>query len=343
MSNVSGEKPAAANETVDLVLEGGGVKGIALVGAIRVLEEKGFRFARVAGTSAGAVVGACVAAGMQASRLYEIVAALDYERFLDDTNLGRIPLVGRGLSLIHDRAIYAGDYFHGLVAEHLADVGVRTFADLHQDDPESDLPLSRRYKLLVLASDVSRGRLLRLPWDYESFGIDPAEQQVADAVRASMSIPFVFRPVTLAVPGDEPSLLVDGGLLSNFPIDAFDRTDGRPPRWPTVGIKLVSRHPPNKIRHVVTGDLSLGLAIFSTMQAWHDELRMADPDVEKRTIFVDTFGVKATDFSLDRPTQQRLYDNGRRAAEAFLSQAIDPAGEDVAAHHAGSATAGSTS
>ena len=47
----------------DLVLEGGGVKGIALVGAISVLEERGYGFRRVAGTSAGAIVGALVAAG----------------------------------------------------------------------------------------------------------------------------------------------------------------------------------------------------------------------------------------------------------------------------------------
>jgi hypothetical protein len=55
------------------------------------------------------------------------------------------------------------------------------------------------------------------------------------------------------------------------------------------------------------------------MQTWHDELRLNDPEVEHRTIFVDTFGVKATDFGIDKPTQQRLFDSGRAAAEAFLS------------------------
>ncbi|MGO8877167.1 MAG: patatin-like phospholipase family protein [Acidimicrobiales bacterium] len=306
-------------ETVDLVLEGGGVRGIALVGAISVLEEHGFAIARVAGTSAGAIVGSLVAAGMSAARLHEIMSSLDYGRFLDETELDHIPVLGRGLSLWHDRGVYAGDYFRGLIAEHLADLGVTTFADLRQRDPGSDLPPERRYKLLVMASDVSRGRLLRLPWDYAACGLQADEASVADAVRASMSIPFFFRPCIIPVRGAEPSLVVDGGLLSNFPVDAFDRTDGQPARWPTIGIKLIAPHAHNEVRHVVKGNLSLAMAIFSTMQTWHDELRLNDPDVERRTIFVDTFGVKATDFAIDAATQQRLFESGRSAAEAFLA------------------------
>ena len=59
-------RPSALD--ADLVLEGGGVKGLALVGAIEVLEEHGYRFRRIAGTSAGAIVGALVAGGMPAAR-----------------------------------------------------------------------------------------------------------------------------------------------------------------------------------------------------------------------------------------------------------------------------------
>lgn len=305
-------------EKVDLVLEGGGVKGIALVGAIAVLEEHGYSFNRVAGSSAGAIVGAMVAAGMPAARLEEVIGSLDFKRFEDGTSLDRIPLIGKGLSLLVDRGMFAGDYFHDLVLRHLDELGVRTFHDLYQPDPESDLPRSKQYKLVVTATDVSRGRLLRLPWDYALHGIDSDEQLVADAVRASMSIPFFFRPVALEVPGSEPSVLVDGGMLSNFPVDAFDRSDGRPARWPTIGIKLMSKSEPYAVVHQVTGNLSLASAVLGTMQNWHDEMRLEDPEVAKRTIFVDTFGVKATDFGIDRATQQRLYHSGRAAAQAFL-------------------------
>ena len=81
---------------------------------------------------------------------------------------------------------------------------------------------------------------------------------------------------------------------------------------------MAARHR-NELRHRVDGDLSLALAILHTMQGWHDELRLADPLVQRRTIFVDTFGVKATDFDIDRSTQQRLYESGRTAAESFLA------------------------
>ena len=307
------------SDTVDLVLEGGGVKGIGLVGAISVLEEHGMTFARVAGASAGAIVGSLVAAGMRAADLQALMASLDYTRFRDETKLDHIPVLGKGLSLWLDHGIYAGDYFHGWIREQLAGLGVDTFHDLYRADPGSSLPESEQYKLVVMASDVSRGRLLRLPWDYGADGIEADKQAVADAVRASMSIPFFFRPVKLDMPKAAPSVLVDGGMLSNFPVDSFDRTDGKPPRWPTIGIKLSAEQVPNQVQHQVTGDLSLALGMLGTMQSWHDQMHLNDPAVLKRTIFVDTFGVNATDFSIDKPTQQKLFDSGRQAAEKFLA------------------------
>ncbi len=92
--------------------------------------------------------------------------------------------------------VYRGDYAHDFIAHQLRDLGVSTFGDLRLDDDE--LPPEQRYRLVVTAADVTTGQLVRLPWDYHRlYGLDPDEQPVADAVRASMSIPFVFRPVTL--------------------------------------------------------------------------------------------------------------------------------------------------
>jgi NTE family protein len=306
-------------ETVDLVLEGGGVKGIGLVGALSVLEERGMTFARVAGASAGAIVGSLVAGGMAATQLQELMTSLDYTRFRDDTRLDHVPVLGKGLSLWLEHGIYAGDYFHGWIREQLDGLGVRAFADLHKADPGSSLPVDEQYKLVVMASDVSRGRLLRLPWDYLVDGIDAPTKLVADAVRSSMSIPFFYRPVTLDIPKAAPSVLVDGGMLSNFPVDIFDRTDGKPPRWRTIGIKLSAQQVPNQVQHVVKGDLSLAMGMLGTMQSWHDQMHLNDPAVVKRTIFVDTLGVNATDFSIDKATQQKLFENGRTAAERFLA------------------------
>ena len=119
----------------DLVLEGGGVKGIGLVGAISVLEAAGYRFERVAGTSAGSIVGALVAAGMTSAEMYDVMTQLDYGRFRDPTRLTRIPIIGQILSLLVHQGVYRGDYVESFVAEQLAKKGVTTWADLQNSDP----------------------------------------------------------------------------------------------------------------------------------------------------------------------------------------------------------------
>ena len=307
----------------DLVLEGGGVKGIGLVGAVSLLAQRGYEFRRVAGTSAGAVVGALVAAGMKPERMEEVMREVDYRRFRDSSVLDRIPLVGTVLSITFENGIYEGNYLKSWLAELLDDHGVRTFGDLRiDDDPGSDLPPERRYKLVVMTADVSSGRLIRLPWDYQRrYGLDPDRQLVVDAVRASMSIPFFFEPVKLHnVQTGKDNLLVDGGALSNFPIDAFDRTDGRPPRWPTFGVKLSAKPEANLRPLSMAGPLGLGLALVATMANAHDQMHLDDPCVLARTVLVDTDKVNPVDFNIGRPTQELLYANGRTAATKFLER-----------------------
>lgn len=309
----------------DLVLEGGGVKGIALVGAVTVLEERGYRFHRVAGTSAGAIVGALVAAGVPATRLREIMDALDYRRFRDARGLARLGTPGKGLALATTRGIYAGRYLSDWLREVLDEQGVRTFADLKLDDPGGSLPPDQDHRLVVMASDISQGALRRLPWDYGRYGLTADEVEVVDAVRASMSIPYFYRPVKLRDHTvDDDCWLVDGGMLSNFPVGVFDRRDTQRPRWPTFGIKLSGRADAAQgIRHDVRGVFSMTTALIGTMIGFYDRMHLDDASVVARTIFVDTMKVRSIDFDLDRATAQALFDNGRRAAERFLDGGDD--------------------
>jgi NTE family protein len=318
----------------DLVLEGGGVKGIALVGAVTVLEERGYRFHRVAGTSAGAIVGALIAAGVPARDLRRVVQQLDYRRFQDGGWLTRLGAPGRWLTLLVHHGVHPGDHLRDWLRAALGEHGVRTFGDLRLLDPGCDAPPPERHRLVVMASDLTHGRLRRLPWEYERYGLDPDEVEVVDAVRASMAIPFFFRPVKLhdRVAG-ERAWLVDGGMLSSFPVDVFDRRDGQRPRWPTLGIKLSARADAAQgVRHRITGLWSMGRAMLGTMTGFYDRIHLDRADVRARTIFVDTMKVRSTDFDLDRPTQQRLYDNGRRAAERFLDGADGHPGWDFDAY-----------
>ncbi|HEU4347710.1 MAG TPA: hypothetical protein VFR35_07975 [Actinoplanes sp.] len=132
-----------------------------------------------------------------------------------------------------------------------------------------------------------------------------------------MAIPYFFVPARCPDRRNGgQAWMVDGGMLSNFPVDVFDRTDGRQPRWPTFGIKLSAKGPPavNEVRGIV----SLSKAMLSTMTGFYDRMHINRPAVVERTIFVDTSGVRATDFGLTRDTAERLFESGRTAADRFL-------------------------
>lgn len=319
------------HKRADLVLEGAGVKGIGLVGAVATLAEAGYRFPRVAGTSAGAVVGAFLVAlqraGEPLSRLEEIARTLDYGRLRDRGAVGRLagPLARLvdGFSLAFDGGVFEGDYLRSWVAGSLADLGVTTFADLRLDDAEGSLAPEQSYALVVLASDVSRKRLVRLPWDYHRYGLDPDEARVADAVRASASIPFFFEPVTLRARDERGtqtvSTLVDGSVHSSFPIGLFDRGDDRAPRWPTFGVRLSMRATGSRVQtHEVRGTVSLALSLVETMLEACDAQHIDDPCVRARSIFVDASGVSPVDFGITDEQQEQLLVAGREAAIGFL-------------------------
>lgn len=324
--DISGTAQQVDAGRVDLVLEGGGVKGIALVGAVLGLADAGYGFPRIAGTSAGAVVGAVLAAlerrGEPASRLADIAGTLDYRRFRDrgfpGSLLGPFGVLADGLAVLVEGGAYEGDYLHDWLTGVLADLGVETFGDLRTEDPGADGAVHHRYGLVVMASDLSRRRLAQLPWDYPAYGLDPDEQRVADAVRASASIPYFFEPVLLAGTRGT-STLVDGGLLSNYPIGTFDRLDEVPPRWPTIGVRLdaLVSGEPARVRPV-RGPVSTGIALVETAIEACQAEHVLDPCNVSRSVYVDTAGVSAVDFDLDEAERGRLLQAGREATRAFL-------------------------
>jgi len=310
----------------DLVLEGGGMKGIGLGGAVTALMRAGYSFERVAGTSAGAVAGALVAAGIGERALVDAMGRLQYAR-VPDRGLPRIPILSEGISLLHSAGAYEGDYIHGFVRDELERLGVRTFGDLRRTDGGDDPTLApeRRYSLVVTATDVTRGRLLRLPWDYGLLGLDPDDQLVADAVRASISIPLYFEPVIVrdGVTG-EATTLVDGGVLSNYPIEVFDRTDLQPPRWPTIGVKVVPGLPAGDpelfpgIALPALPPVKLLERVFATAVVGNDQSYLERPCVRRRTIFVDTSSVGIVEFDASDEQRATAIANGTIAAERFL-------------------------
>ncbi len=227
----------------DAVFEGGGVKGIALVGGLWAAEARGYTWENVAGTSAGAIVAALVAAGYTAGEIKELMSSLDFQRLKDNMCIGKLPVLGPALSLGIYKGMHKGEYFEKWLREKLVAKGIRTFGDLlvpaYRDNEQF------KYRLRIIAADISRGRMLILPQDIVEYGGKPDELDIATAVRMSMSIPLFYRPVRydyLNNGSPQSSYIVDGGILSNYPVWLFDTPD-RPER-PTFGFRLVDATPP---------------------------------------------------------------------------------------------------
>jgi NTE family protein len=303
-----------AGARCDLVLGGGGVRGVAHIGALTALEESGYRVVRAAGASAGAIAGAFAVAGVPSATLRELFEELDFASFVLSDVLGRLSDT-RGIGRLVDRLRSEPTDPLTWIEEILAEHGIRTFADLRTDDADATDPPERTYRLVVRCLDVIQRRVVRLPWDYARYGLDPDEQPVAQAVRASMSIPMVYTPVRIGAE-DDPGrgLLIDGGLTSGFPVGVLDRRDGQPPRWPTFGIRLLPR--PRAGGELPTGGIALARMVVHALLDAGDLLEPLTECDERRTVRIDVSDVGPLD--LDVTDDHDVFADGYDAMLAFL-------------------------
>jgi len=265
----------------------------------------------------------CWASATPNPAVQKILTTIDYKSFEDESWEDRIPVVGKGLGVLLDQGVYEGNAFLKFMRDLLAEKDVHTFGDLKkkQKDPER----ANESPLQVIASDLSARKLLVLPRDAGDLGIDPDELEVAFAVRMSMSIPIFFEPVMHRNPRTGlDHLIVDGGMLSNFPVWLFDTTKGEPPRWPTFGMLLVEADPKVPVAHRVEARESGSIidyvkALASTMMEAHDRLYL-EKATFVRTIPIPTLGVSTTEFEITPERIRALYESGRRAAFDFLDR-----------------------
>ncbi|KRQ87398.1 Patatin-like phospholipase [Caloramator mitchellensis] len=288
----------------DAVFEGGGVKGIGIVGALCYLEDIGYKVKKVAGTSAGAIIAALLAAGYSAYEIKRILMNFDFRRILDKDSIQSIPIVGSAAGIIFEKGVYSGDYFEDWISVLLEVKGVRKFKDVYKDG---------EFLLKIIATDITKKEILVLPDDLKKYGIDPMEFDIAKAVRMSISIPFFFKPVKLEY-NHKFSYIVDGGVLSNFPVWIFD-VEGVP-RWPTFGFKLVE---PNLTEEKNDGSniIRYTLDIIATMIEENDLRYIKNKDFV-RTITIPSMDVKTIDFDLSASKKLKLFNSGYTSAKKFI-------------------------
>lgn len=291
----------------DLVCEGGGIKGIALVGSICRLEKEGYTFQRLAGTSAGAIVASLLAVGYKGREIMEILLHLDFKTFADRNKLTSIPLVGPVTSLIKNKGLNSGNTIEKFLEEKFKAKGKTKFKDILVNGVSP---------LKIIAADITNRELLILPDDLVKYNIDPIEFEIAKAVRMSLSIPFYYNPVTIHNKKDS-SFIVDGGLLSNFPVWLFDIKGI--PRWPTFGLKLVSDKDMKMVQADNSNIITYMLAIVNTALAKNDEAFLLNKDAV-RTIKIRTFNFETTDFKLSKNDKLKLFNSGYDTTDKFLKE-----------------------
>jgi len=288
----------------DLALEGGGCKLVAHVGAYAALVSKGFQLSHASGTSGGAIVAAAAVAGYTPTELRRLVMNINFSKFLDGSQWTRYWRV------LNNYGLYKGNSFYRFMQKTLADKGVYTFKDiLSHNDVDRTNP-KYRWRLKVIAADLSNGRMIVLPNDAALYGQNPDDLEVALAVRMSMSIPLFFEPVKF---GD--SYIGDGGILSNFPIWIWD-SDGAPD-WPTFGFLLKEEGSGRK--QDIDGPFSLFKALIMTMLEAHDKRFVRPMDYQHRTVAIPTGGISPINFNLTVIEKERLYHNGYMSTIDFLN------------------------
>jgi NTE family protein len=316
--------PVDDTHRADGVFQGGGVKGLGLVGALlqfgddpRIEIEE---WVNVAGTSAGSIVACLLATGQSPAQLQTLMTGLDFAQFEDWGSGGEV--IGGTLNLARYHGLAHGEVFHQWIDGQLKQA---TFQTVKRDPPPAT---GSPYRLRMIATDISRKEMLVLPDDIANYRnpqtgqpFDPDGFKIADAVRMSMSIPYFFQPIILThAQTGLPSTIVDGGVLSNFPVWIFDTQDTTPVR-PTFGFHLVGGSGVGGSLGGVIQNLGWGVAeavdIFHTAtDAWDKRFMSHSTVVRTCTISAGTIGT--TDFQLTDVQKNWLLQSGRDGAKTFL-------------------------
>ncbi len=200
-------EPVAERPRIGLVLGGGGAKGAAHVGVLRVLDELRVPVDCVAGTSMGALVGATFASGMSAADLESAVRAIDWSQTVGTEGLrDREPIQRKVAGITYSNSLEVGFSQGGLKVpggllktQDIEEVLRLLVADARNVRDFDALPLPFR----AVATDMQAGEMVVI-----------GSGDLSEAMRASMAVPGAFSPVVV---GDR--VLADGGMMRNLPVD----------------------------------------------------------------------------------------------------------------------------
>jgi NTE family protein len=295
----------------DGVFSGGGIKALGFAGALTAAAEAGYtEWHQVAGTSAGAITAMTLAVGYDAGGLKQKLDTFDFGKIADyggPFGIGRVENLIVRDALTHGKAL--GRFIEQLLGE--APHPATKFGELGG-------------RLRVIGTDLAHNRMVIFPEDVNLYvddsgkRLDPDEFPIADAVRISAGYPYFFPPLKLrdAVTKKE-GVLVDGGVVSAYPVFLFDSPQ---PQHPTWGFQLFSGFSPDRPAYAaISGSgwpIDMLKAILDTSTSALDKLEQQA--FGNRSIAIPTGDVSTLDFALTEEQKTFLYDSGYQAAKSFF-------------------------
>ncbi len=296
----------------DGVFSGGGIKAIGFAGALKAAAEAGYtEWHQVAGTSAGAITAMALALGYDADGLKQQLDAFNFAKIAD---YGGPFGIGRVENLIVRDALTHGKSLSKFI-DKLLEEAPRPATKFGELDG----------RLRVIGTDLAHVRMVIFPEDVglyvdsEGKRLDPDEFPIAEAVRISAGYPYFFPPLKLRdAVTQKDGVLVDGGVVSAFPVFLFDSPK---PDHPTWGFQLFGGFSPQKPTYESVGGVAWPIdmlkAILDASTSALDKLTLQA--FGDRVIAIPTDDISTLDFNLTEAQKQSLYDSGYQAAKQFFA------------------------
>lgn len=317
------------------VFQGGGVRGAGLAGAYAAARERGVHFTAVAGTSAGAIVAALIAAGATPDFLKERLSKQNFLDLAGDAMPGLGPSKPQLWRTIKSWLLPICTLGHVSWQQAKA----LRYAGMHSADPIQTW-LEGMLRELTGKNDVVEFRDLRLPlfvvagnastrravvWSLA----DHPTMSVALAARRSASIPGFFQPSW-----DEQGLYVDGGPLSNLPAFVFAEPDRDGPLQSAAGRVLAFALEADRSEEALDTPAAYAKALVEMLVDGNVDLQLR---MQSRIplIRIPTGSIKATDFNISEAQRLALWEAGELAAHRFLDDEVQVAAARPARRYAG--------
>lgn len=290
------------NQIKYLVFQGGGVKGLAYVGALQELDRLKMydQIEGVAGTSAGSIVSALVSLKYPVDQIMSIMNATNMASFMDRENIFRkLKFFG----------LHPGDAFLNWIKKQIR----QSPLGLSDQATFEDFKHKGARDLHVYATDLFTRNIRHFSAE------DTPKVVVAEAIRASMSIPVFFNAWSFSGQNPDDHIYVDGGVLLNFPLYTFD--DMKKDPRSTLGFELVNltgKPPLHPFRYWQWGHFVKNtfetLLMAQVVDLSEDEKELG------RIVRINDLGISATDFDLTDQQKKELVQSGWDATKAFFDK-----------------------